>query len=111
MLARPGRHPADHPHTTDTHPNVRSNALEVLAARFEDVAYPIVCEHARRSAATGVRVAGARLLALLWPGEAETVTVLTNLAEHDEEEEVRGTAREALVVVEDWSSSAVYGQV
>ncbi|MFC8452135.1 HEAT repeat domain-containing protein [Kitasatospora sp. NPDC057223] len=97
--------------TTDTTEMVRSNALHVLAVRFPDVAYPIACEYARRAPQGVLRVAGVKLLALLWPEKAGTVTVLTDVAEHDEDEMVRGTAREALAVVEAWSSSAGSGQV
>ncbi|MFF3597952.1 HEAT repeat domain-containing protein [Kitasatospora indigofera] len=91
--------------TTDTNKDVRSTALHVLVARFPDAAYPVVCEHAHRAQPTDLRVAVAKLLALLWPREPETLVLLTALASHDEEV-VSSTAREALALVHDWSALA-----
>ncbi|MFE4600598.1 HEAT repeat domain-containing protein, partial [Kitasatospora indigofera] len=91
--------------TNDAQPMVRSAALEVLAARFPDAAYPVVCEHSRRDQPADLRVAAAKLLALLWPREPETLVRLTDLASHDEDK-VRRTAREALALVKDWAVPA-----
>ncbi|WP_162002659.1 HEAT repeat domain-containing protein [Streptomyces sp. CB01881] len=94
--------------TTDTSPEVRNTALEVLAARFGNVAYPIVCQHAHHSQPAGLRVNVAKALALLWPQEPGTVPVLTDMTGHPEED-VRTTAEQALALVEYRAKSVAAG--
>ncbi|MFD4657095.1 HEAT repeat domain-containing protein [Kitasatospora sp. NPDC058444] len=84
---------------TDADPEVRSTALRVLAANFPDVAWPVVCEHTKTDHPAGIRVHMIKLLALLWPEEPDSLTLIRAMEQHDEED-VRQTAGEALTLLE-----------
>ncbi|MFD9591955.1 HEAT repeat domain-containing protein, partial [Kitasatospora sp. NPDC059973] len=90
---------------TDTHPNVRTTALQVLAANFPDVAWPVLCEYTKSDQPADMRVSVIKLLALLWPKEPESVTLIRVMEQHDDEI-VRRTAGEALALLEQRPRSA-----
>ncbi|MEV8099136.1 hypothetical protein [Kitasatospora sp. NPDC085879] len=95
--------------TEDPDATIRGTALGVLAVRFTDMACPLVCAHSHPDQPVETRTHVAKLLALLWQDEPESIGILTGMTEHDEDE-VQNVSKQALVLMMQRFRSAASNQ-